>query len=376
MVNKTKHYYKDFIEIVKRKILNIYCLELYFIITNNYKKINIYFYKKFNGGDIVSNIRTDLAIEARELYGKGNKSDVPGVIVDVQKDEDITITRVKIEKEVGARIMGKAKGNYVTLEVPRLRENDKDLQEDVARALAKEMAALVKIDNRSVVLVVGLGNWNITPDALGPRVVDHLLVTRHIKEYIPDQIDESVRSVCAVAPGVLGVTGIETGEIIKGIVDRVRPDLVIAIDALASRKLERVSTTIQIADTGINPGSGVGNNRKQLSRETLGIPVIAIGVPTVVDAATMANDTIDMVLDSMIEGSDQNSEFYKALKNMNRDDKYKLIQEVLYPYYGHLMVTPKEVDRLVEDIAVIIADGLNVAIHPGVDTKDLGRYIN
>lgn len=322
------------------------------------------------------NIRTDLAIEARELYGKGSNSDIPGVTVDVQKDEDITITRVKIEEDVGARIMGKAKGNYITLEVPRLKENDKDLQEDVTRSLAKEIEKMIQINDRSVILVVGLGNWNITPDALGPKVVDHLLVTRHVKEYLPDQIDESVRSVCAVAPGVLGITGIETGEIIRGIVDRVRPDLVIAIDALASRKLERVSTTIQIADTGINPGSGVGNNRKQLSRETLGIPVLAIGVPTVVDAATMANDTIDMVLDSMIEGANQGSDFYKMLKDMNRDDKYKLIQEVLYPFYGHLMVTPKEVDRLVEDISVIIADGLNVAIHPGVDTKDLGRYIN
>lgn len=324
----------------------------------------------------MKNIRTDLAIEARELFGQGDKRDIPGVTVDVQKDEDITITRVKIEEDVGARIMGKAKGNYITLEVPRLRENDKDLQEDVTRALAKEIERIIKINDRSVILVVGLGNWNITPDALGPKVVDHLLVTRHVKEYLPDQIDESVRSVCAVAPGVLGITGIETGEIIQGIVDRIRPDLVIAIDALASRKLERVSTTIQIADTGINPGSGVGNNRKQLSRETLGIPVLAIGVPTVVDAATMANDAIDMVLDSMIEGSSKGSDFYKMLKDMNRDEKYKLIQEVLYPYYGHLMVTPKEVDRLIEDISIIIADGLNVAIHPGVDTKDLGRYIN
>lgn len=324
----------------------------------------------------MKNIRTDLAIEARELYGKGEKRDIPGVVVDVQKEQDITITRVKVEEDVGARIIGKAKGNYITLEVPRLRENDKDLQEDVTRALAKEMGALIKINNQSVILVVGLGNWNITPDALGPKVVDHLLVTRHVKEYLPDQIDESVRSVCAVAPGVLGITGIETSEIIRGIVDRIRPDVVIVIDALASRKLERVSTTIQIADTGINPGSGVGNNRKQLSKETLGIPVIAIGVPTVVDAATMTNDTIDMVLDSMIESSEKDSEFYKMLKNMNRDDKYKLIQEVLYPFFGHLMVTPKEIDRLIEDISIIIADGLNVAIHPGVDTKDLGRYIN
>jgi len=324
----------------------------------------------------VKNIRTDLAIEAREIFGKGDKSEIPGVRVDVERTEDITITRVIVEEEVGARIMGKAKGNYITLEVPGLKDNDKDLQENVSVALSKEIIKLIKLNNKSVILVVGLGNWNITPDALGPKVIGHLLVTRHIKEYIPDQIDEGVRSVCAVAPGVLGITGIETTEIIRGIVDKVKPDLVIAIDALASRKLERVNTTIQIADTGINPGSGVGNNRKQLSKETLGIPVIAIGVPTIVDAATMANDTIDLVLDTMIKEANKESDFYKMLKDMNRDDKYKLIQEVLNPYFGNLMVTPKEVDRLIEDISVVIADGLNVALHPGIDTKDLGRYIN
>ena len=324
----------------------------------------------------MKNIRTDLAIEAREIFGKGEHSDIPGVRVDVEKREGITITRVNVEEEVGARIMGKAKGNYITLEVPGLKDNDKDLQEDVSVALSKEIIKLIKLNDKSVILVVGLGNWNITPDALGPKVIKHLLVTRHIKEYIPDQIEEGVRSVCAIAPGVLGITGIETTEIIRGIVDRIKPDLVIAIDALASRKLERVNTTIQIADTGINPGSGVGNNRKQLSKETLGIPVIAIGVPTVVDAATMANDTIDLVLDTMIKEASENSDFYKMLKDMNRDDKYKLIQEVLNPYFGNLMVTPKEVDRLIEDISVVIADGLNVALHPGIDTKDLGRYIN
>lgn len=324
----------------------------------------------------MKNIRTDLAIEAREIFGKGDKSEIPGVRVDVEKTENITITRVIVEEEVGARIMGKAKGNYITLEVPGLKDNDKDLQENVSIVLSKEIVKLIKLNNKSVILVVGLGNWNITPDALGPKVIEHLLVTRHIKEYIPDQIEEGVRSVCAVAPGVLGITGIETTEIIRGIVDRVKPDLVIAIDALASRKLERVNTTIQIADTGINPGSGVGNNRKQLSKETLGIPVIAIGVPTVVDAATMANDTIDLVLDTMIKEATKDSDFYKMLKDMNRDDKYKLIQEVLNPYFGNLMVTPKEVDRLIEDISVVIADGLNVALHPGIDTKDLGRYIN
>ncbi len=322
-------------------------------------------------------VRTDLAIEAREFYSRQeNRNDIPGVEVDILKQEDITVTRVKVVEDVGARIIGKPKGNYITIEVPKLRDNDKDLQENVTRSLAEEIIRLVSLKDDSVILVVGLGNWNVTPDALGPRVVEHLLVTRHIIEYVPDQVDEGVRSVCAIAPGVLGITGIETSEIIRGIVEKVKPDLVIAIDALASRKMERISTTIQLADTGINPGSGVGNNRKELSEESMGVPVIAIGVPTVVDAATMANDTIDMLVDSLVSQSRKEGEFYNMLKNMNRDEKQRLINEVLAPYIGNLMVTPKEIDRLIEDISVVIADGLNIALHPSIEMDDVGRFIN
>jgi len=325
----------------------------------------------------MSRIRTDLAIEAREFFNKQeNRGDIPGVEVDVDKKEDVTVTRVKVVEEVGARMIGKPKGNYITIEVPKLRDNDKELHDEVGRILAGEMGRIVKLDDQSVILVVGLGNWNVTPDALGPRVVEHLLITRHIKEYVPEQIDEGVRSVCAVAPGVLGITGIETSEIIRGIVDRIKPDLVVAIDALASRKMERVSTTIQLADTGINPGSGVGNNRKELSRESMGVPVVAIGVPTVVDAATMAGDTIDMVIDSLINESPKNGEFYNMLKDMDRSEKYKLINEVIFPYVGNLMVTPKEIDRLIDDIAIIIANGLNLALHPSIGPEDMDRYLN
>lgn len=327
-------------------------------------------------GQPVRNIRTDLAIESREIYRGQENREIPGVEVDVDNDEDITITRVKVVEDVGAKLIGKPKGNYITIEVPRLKENDKDLQEDVSRALAGELARLVKLNDKSVILVVGLGNWNVTPDALGPTVVDHLLVTRHIKEYIPEQIDEGVRSVCAVAPGVLGITGIETSEIIRGIVDRIKPDLVIAIDSLASRKMERISTTIQLADTGINPGSGVGNNRKELSRESLGVPVVAIGVPMVVDAATMASDTIDLVIDSLMDQSKKDSEFYHMLKDMNKEDKYKLINEVLTPFIGNMMVTPKEIDRLITDISKIIANGLNVALHPSIEMDDIDRFLH
>jgi len=325
----------------------------------------------------VTGIRTDLAIEAREFYNKQeNKGDIPGVEVDVENKEDYTVTRVKVVEEVGARIIGKPKGNYITIEVPKLRENDKDLQDEAGKVLAEEVANIVNLNDQSVIMVVGLGNWNVTPDALGPRVVEHLLVTRHIKEYVPDQIDEGVRSVCAVAPGVLGITGIETSEIIRGIVDRVKPNLVIAIDALASRKMDRISTTIQLADTGINPGSGVGNNRKELSRESMGVPVIAIGVPTVVDAATMASDTIDMVVDSLMKESPKDGEFYNMLKVMDKTEKYKLINEVITPFVGNLMVTPKEIDRLIDDIAVVIANGLNIALHPSINQEDIDKYIN
>lgn len=325
----------------------------------------------------MGHIRTDLAIEAREFYSKQeNRQDIPGVVVDVDKKEDITVTRVKVEEDVGARIIGKPKGNYITIEVPKLRDKDKDLQDEVAKVLAEEIARIVNLKDDSVILVVGLGNWNVTPDALGPRVVEHLLVTRHIIEYVPDQVDEGVRSVCAIAPGVLGTTGIETSEIIRGIVDRIKPDLVIAIDALASRKLERISTTVQIADTGINPGSGVGNNRKELSYETLGTPVVAIGVPTVVDAATMASDTIDMVIDSLANESKKGGEFYNMLKGMDKTEQYKLITEVLSPFAGNLMVTPKEIDRLIEDISVVIANGLNVSLHPSIGMDDIDKYIN
>ena len=325
----------------------------------------------------MAGIRTDLAIEAREFYNKQeNRQDIPGVVVDVDKDENYTVTRVKVVEAVGARIIGKPKGNYITIEVPKLRENDRDLQDKVGKVLAEEVARLVNLNDQSVIMVVGLGNWNVTPDALGPRVVEHLLVTRHIKEYVPDQIDEGVRSVCAIAPGVLGITGIETSEIIRGIVDKVKPDLVIAIDALASRKMDRISTTIQLADSGINPGSGVGNNRKELSRESMGVPVIAIGVPTVVDAATMASDTIDMVIDTLINESPESGEFYNMLKNMDKTEKHKLIDEVISPYIGNLMVTPKEIDRLIDDIAIVIANGLNIALHPNVDQEEMDRYLN
>lgn len=322
------------------------------------------------------NKRTDLAVEAREMYREEKKQEIPGVKVDVSEDSGVKVTRVNIKEEVGARIMNKPIGNYITIEAEGIKTRDRDVYEDVSRTLGEELKRIASVEKDSTTLVVGLGNWNVTPDSLGPEVVSHLMVTRHVFEYLPDQVDEGVSPVCAISPGVLGITGIETGEIIEGIVSRLKPDRVVAIDALASRRMERINSTIQIADTGISPGSGVGNKRKELNHETLGVPVIAIGVPTVVDAATMASDTIDMVVDTMIQQADKGKEFYQVLKNMQDQDKYNLIREVLNPNIGTLVVTPKEIDDMIRDMSKILANGLNMYLHPSIGPDDVDRYIN
>jgi len=321
-------------------------------------------------------IRTDLALEAREAYSKENKGEIPGVEVDVKKGEHLSVTTVKIVDKKGEKIIGKPMGTYITIESPELRHLNQKIQDEVSESMAKELSAIINLDKEKTALVVGLGNWNVTPDALGPKVVSRLMVTRHLKELAPEEIEEGIRPVCALSPGVLGLTGIETSEIIQGVVKKIKPDIVIVVDALASRKLSRVSTTIQIGNTGISPGSGVGNKRMGLTQSILGIPVIAIGVPTVVDAATMANDTIDMVIDSMIEQVEEGKEFYNMLKGLNKEEKFQLIQEVLSPYAQDLMVTPKDVDSIIDNISKIIANGINIALHPSIHLKDINRYIN
>ncbi len=242
--------------------------------------------------------------------------------------------------------------------------------------MAVELKKILPLDENSKVLVVGLGNWNITPDALGPKVIERIMVTRHLLELIPDQVDERVRSVCAVAPGVLGITGIETGEIIRGIVDKVKPDVVIAIDALASRKADRIGTTIQITDTGINPGSGIGNKRMGLNEETLGTKTVAIGVPTVVYAHTIGRDSLQMLINEFANQATPGTEFYKMLQQLDDQQMDVLVQQVLTQGLGDLVVTPKEVDTLIDDVANIIADGLNLAIHDDISLEEARRFLH
>ncbi len=320
--------------------------------------------------------RTDLAIEAREFaqQQKQNTEELDGVKVEIKNTDIYQITHVKILNETGSQTMGKPIGNYITIESELLKQNDITSHEQIMKTAAEHIAGLSKLSQKSTILVVGLGNWNITPDALGPKVIDKILVTRHLDGVLPEEIQKSVRSVAAISPGVMGITGIETVEIIQGVVEKLKPDLVIAIDALAARKFSRINSTIQMSDTGVAPGAGVGNKRMTLNEQTLGIPVIALGVPTVVDAATLINDTMDRMLEEMIAQTEQGSAFYEMLHNMDTDEKYRLIVDILNPYVGNMFVTPKEVDAVVERLANIIANAINIAIQPGITMEDINRF--
>ncbi len=321
------------------------------------------------------NIRTDLASEAYELLAEAAQ-EIAGVDVCKDKHDSVQITRVEIKTEEAQAKMGKPIGNYITMEIPDTKTADQEEFNSACHALSDEIKKLVNLNEKTNILVVGLGNWNVTPDALGPQVVSKLMVTRHLLEYIPEHVEEGIRPVCAISPGVLGITGMETGEIIRGVVDKIKPDLVIAVDALAARSMNRISTTIQLCDTGIAPGAGVGNKRKALNEETLGIPVIAIGVPTVIDAATITADTLQTVMNEMLNSVQKESEFYRQLSSLDRDEQYTLAKEALSSNMKDFIVTPKEVDHMIDKISKIVANGINLALHENINLNDIEAYVS
>ncbi|WKV08813.2 GPR endopeptidase [Thermoanaerobacterium sp. CMT5567-10] len=320
-------------------------------------------------------IRTDLAVEARELYKDGHAGEIPGVSVDEKEEDGIKTVKVSILNDEGVKAMGKPIGDYITIEAPDLRYRDIELEDKVAQKLADVVKEISNVNVNIKTLVIGLGNWNVTPDALGPKVIENIVVTRHLKELAPLQFGDNICSVSAMAPGVLGITGIETAEIVKSIIDNIKPDLVITIDALASRRIERLATTIQISNTGISPGSGIGNKRSAINMESLGVPVIAIGVPTVVDAATIANDAIDHLESALIKNTSSNSPLYNVLKNMDKEDKYALIKEVLSPD-ENLIVTPKEIDLLIKNISSILSRVINLALQPNLTVDEMNQLVH
>lgn len=292
------------------------------------------------------NVRTDLALEQRERF-VSDQIEIPGVAVEETYDDmcEVRVTTVRIETENGAAVMGKAVGNYITLEAPKMAEADESYHREISGKLMEVLEGCLpeKEDGQSI-LIIGLGNRNVTPDALGPLVVEHLDITRHlVKEYGKYALGgEADRLVSAVVPGVMGQTGMETVEIVRGIVEETEPDFVIAIDALAARSVRRLNRTIQIANTGIAPGSGVGNHRNAITKETVGVPVIAIGVPTVVDAATIVGDSIEEYV-------------AKCRDEGMRENKEHLIP----PYLYGMFVTPKDIDETMERTSYTISEALN-----------------
>lgn len=316
-------------------------------------------------------IRTDLALEQKERF-ESDQVEVQGVVLEESYDEEreIKITTVKIETENGAKVMGKPVGTYITMEAPNLSVPDEDFHREVSLELMKYLEHFLEKDkDEYAVLVVGLGNRKVTPDALGPYVVDNLNITRHIiKEYGKYAMgEEEVHLVSAIVPGVMGQTGMETVEIVKGVVNETKPDLIIAIDALAARSSKRLNRTIQIADTGINPGSGVGNHRNAITRETVGVPVIAIGVPTVVDAATIVNDTMENLL-AALETSETLKGVGLVMQGYSAAEKYELVKELISPHLNGMFVTPKDIDETVKRISYTISEALNMLFSGGTCT--------
>ena len=286
-------------------------------------------------------IRTDLALEAAE-----KAPDMPRLTEqDVEKTQlmegEATVTRIHIHSGAGSEALGRAPGRYITVEVPPLSDNDDKLVE-YARLIGRELAAL--LPERAPVLVTGLGNESITPDALGPRASRMVLATRHIQgEFARSSGLDDLRATAVLAPGVLGQTGVESGEIVGGLCEVVHPAAVIAIDALASRSVARLGCTVQLCDTGIAPGSGVGNNRKELTEQLLGIPVIGLGVPTVVDARTLAAELT------------------------GREDA----AEQVAPRGAQMMVTPREIDLIISRASRLVAMAVNAALQPDYSPLEL-----
>lgn len=291
--------------------------------------------------------RTDLALEIRESFEEDNV-EIQGVVLkeDYDKKKDIRVTTVIIKDQKGAEAMGKPIGTYITIEAPKLSEEDESFHEPITKEIAKYIKQLSGDMENKEVLIAGLGNREVTPDALGPQVVDNLFITRHlIREFGQDfKLKNNLGNVSAISPGVMAQTGMEASEVLRGIIHETSPDLVIVVDALAARSIHRLNTTIQITDTGISPGSGVGNNRKALNKESLGVNVIALGVPTVVDAATIVNDTVEQFMQK---------------QGFGEKEIFQFISEVNEQAMCNMFVTPKNVDESVKRISYTISESLN-----------------
>lgn len=313
-------------------------------------------------------IQVDLAVEAHALLRGDANVEIPGVTESKESFEHAEVTTVVVQDPAAAQMMGKAPGTYITIDAAGLRESDPLIHDSIAEVLAAKLADLLnyhRIPQNADIMLVGLGNWAATPDALGPKVISRVFVSRHLHKYIPDQIGPGIRPVSALSPGVMGITGIETAEIIRGTIEKVAPACVIAIDALAAGSVERICSTIQIADSGINPGSGVGNTRQALDQNSLGIPVFAIGIPTVVNADIIMYEAFNSLRSSLPGMARQINDFTLQ----------QTIDNLMTPFGGQLTVTPKEIDSLINNTSRCIATALNQALHPDINSENANLFL-
>lgn len=306
--------------------------------------------------------RTDMADERENIYKQTNNLDnIPGIETEKKViDDNISTTTVKITNEEGENALKKPIGTYITIDIKKIKLATNEILEKATNTITNSLKEIINshCNPKDEILIVGLGNQFMTPDSLGPKVVSEIEITKHFLKYTPQYVIEGTRSVCAIAPGVLGTTGIETSEIVKSIVDKIKPKMLIVIDSLASKSIERISSSIQISDTGIVPGGGVGNARDELSYSTMGIPVIAIGVPMVVESAILVNDCLDLFISKLQEEAKSNS----YLNELKQKDNYEIIKESLNPTDYNMIVTPKEIDDLIDIMKNIIAKSINFAV--------------
>ncbi|TFD92346.1 GPR endopeptidase [Jeotgalibacillus sp. R-1-5s-1] len=336
--------------------------------------------------------RTDLALEALEAAEQLQEMEKVEIIE--EEIDSFVLKKVHITQQAGIKI-GKKEGEYWTFEVPQLRTQNEIWVKKATDGLEKVIRHFfdeTKIPEDAPVLIAGLGNWQITPDSLGPQVCHRIYVTNHLFDYEPEAVEDGYRRVTAIAPGVMGLTGMETGSILSGVVKEFSPGVVVVVDALAAKSALRIHSTVQISSAGIQPGAGVGNKRKEISVETLGVPVISIGIPTVVDAASITLDTLDytektlsskrtksMRPSNALTGSIPKDElqtlevpekekevFLGVLGTLDEDEKRQLFSDILSPLGQNLIVTPKETDLFIEQAANMVASALNSALHPAL----------
>lgn len=322
------------------------------------------------------NYRTDLAIELKNI-NKYEGVDFEGIEMNIEEDKEkrVKVTNIKIENKKGEEILGKPIGTYITIESKEMKTSDKEIKDEIIKIGKKKLVSMIGEKKYNKILVVGIGNRDVTPDALGPKTISKILVTSHLKDSLDKSLQKKIEDVSCIATGVMGQTGIETVELVKSTVKTIKADLVIVIDALAGSDINKLNNAIQFSNTGIIPGSGVGNNRKGLNEETLKVKVISIGVPTVVDTATLIKDSVNMIIKKTKDLKPEIMDIFNKLYELDDEEQYKLIKNGLTDDLKGMFVTTREIDQTINRISNIVANIINLSLHKGLDAGDINYFM-